>query len=182
MSCRAVQELLPEYVAGRPVPDRERIAGHLSRCESCDAARREIEAVFALLAQAPEAPPSLYGEANTRLALQSEFAAGPLRAERERKRREDMLFRICAAAAAFGTASFGAGTAFFWKSPGLGARMSGWEDFGLVRWMRNAHLLDPLWSGIALAVLLMGGIAAVLPALLQPQRPAGPGRRARREV
>jgi hypothetical protein len=176
MQCRAVQALLPEYVTGRPVPDRERVAGHLCRCEPCDAARRDLEAVFALMAALPEAPDSPYGEANTRFALSTEFAAGPLQVERDHRRREDRLFRACAAVSALGTAALLSGASFRWMKPDGTARLTEWAG-GQFHQIIQA---GPLWPGVAL-IALMGGTAAALPALLQSGRAAVRGR-ARREV
>ena len=175
ISCGAVQALLPEYVAGRPVPDRERVAGHLSRCAACDAARREVEAVFALLAGAPKSPDSLYGEANTRLALRSEFGKGPLATEREIRKREDAMFRLCAGLSVSGTATFASAAVYLWKSPGIGPRIDEWTERGIALAMQG-----PLWPGVAL-LIVMGGMAGMLPAMLQNRSPA-PRRRARREV
>ncbi|MBW3625271.1 MAG: hypothetical protein KY468_17885 [Armatimonadetes bacterium] len=180
MDCRIVLNLLPDYVAGRYVPDRDRIAGHLSRCEACDGSRRELEAVFALLAEVTEPPESLYGEANTRLALQSEFGPGPLRAEAEDRCREDARFRVCASASACGMMAFTGGAAYIWKTPGVGAQMMEWADGGFSQLMHAGSL----WPVAALFFLmsLMGGTAALLPALISNDRSAASSRRARREV
>lgn len=185
MDCGAVQELLPEYVTGRPMADRERVAEHLRRCETCDAARRDLEVVFALLEQTPGPSEPDYGEANTRLALRSEFAPGPLRSEWESLRREDARFRICAAASTLGTMSLAGGAVFLWKTPEWGIwvaelhkQWTGWSGWGVSQATQAGYLLP----GMALAVLLMGGIAALLPALMSPGRRAVHGRRAGREV
>ena len=175
MSCGAVQTLLPEYVAGRHVPDRERVAGHLSRCAACDAARREIEAVFALLAEAPKAPETPYGEANTRLALRSEFGRGPLAAEREIRKREDAMFRLCAGLSVSGTATFASAAVYLWKSPGIGPQISEWAERGIALATQG-----PLWPGVAL-LIVMGGTAGMLPAVLQHRSPVH-RRRVKREV
>ena len=179
IDCRDVLALLPEYVAGRFVPDRERVAGHLSRCIPCDEARRDFEAVFALLAEAPETPETLYGEANTRLALQTEFGPGPLSADREDRRREDALFRLCAALSVSGMATFASAALYLWKSPGVGMRLAEGVERAIAPAM-HAMSMGTLWPGAAL-LIVVGGTAGMLPALLQ-HRATAPRKRVRREV
>ena len=176
MNCRRVRDLLPEYVAGRFVPDRERIAGHLSHCEECDAARRDVEAVFALLAAAPEPPETMYGEANARFALQSEFAPGPLRSMEAMQRREDKRLAVSAALSCTGTALLGMGALYLRRNP--------LTDWSLPEWASNwASLLRTpyaLWMAVA-AFVLAAGLAAMLPALILHAQ-AAPPRRVKRGV
>ena len=47
------------------------------------------------VARLEEPPESQYGEANTRLALQSAFGPGPLRASERDRRREDRYLFVC---------------------------------------------------------------------------------------
>lgn len=177
MNCRHVQDLLPEYVTGRFVRDRERIAGHLSRCEACDTARRELEAVFALLADTPEAPESLYGEANTRLALQTAFGPGPMRSMEEQRSREDRRFRLCAAFSFTGMGLLGISGALFRSSalslPNLpSGSFEGWPS------LTQSPLL---WPTVAL-VMMIGSSAALLPVLIQHARTSTAPPPARREA
>jgi hypothetical protein len=71
IGCRTVQDRLPEYAAGRSVPDGERIAAHLARCDRCAATHRDLTAVFSRLAAVPDSPVPVHGEPNARLALRS---------------------------------------------------------------------------------------------------------------
>ena len=74
IGCRTVQDRLPEYAAGRTVPDAEHVAAHLARCERCAASHRDLTALFARLAAAPEPEVPVHGEPNARLALHAAMA------------------------------------------------------------------------------------------------------------
>lgn len=161
------------------MPDRERVAGHLCRCEGCDEARRDLEAVFALLADTPDLPESLYGEANTRLALQTEFGPGPLHAERGQQRREDLQFGLCAALSALGAAGALAFAAYLRNTPGWAAQWMTWTDRGMAQ-LGQFGLYPPYWPGLGLLIVI-GSLAGMLPALLL-HHAAPPRRRIRREV
>jgi len=165
--CRAVQDSLPEYITGQFVADRERIAGHLSRCEACDDARRELEAVFALLA-APEIPESRYGEANTKFVLKSMYAPGPLRSMEEDRRREDLRFRVCALLSASGAGAFALMIALLWNlRPAL---FSSLPEPLSVDLLRMSFLKYGVTWQAALLFVFIGGLAALLPALVMSAR------------
>jgi hypothetical protein len=74
IGCRTVQDRLPEYAAGRTVPDAEHVAAHLARCERCAASHRDLTALFARLAAVPEPEVPVHGEPNARLALHAAMA------------------------------------------------------------------------------------------------------------
>jgi hypothetical protein len=85
IACRTVQGRLPEYAAGRTVPEAERIAAHLARCDRCAATHRDLTAVFSRLAAVPEPSIPPHGEPNARLALRS-VMTGEEAARRQRGR------------------------------------------------------------------------------------------------
>jgi hypothetical protein len=61
MKCRSVQPLLDEYAAGTlPVPDQERIAGHLSACAACSADLRMIRGFASSEKEKEWAPSPVY--------------------------------------------------------------------------------------------------------------------------
>ena len=186
MNCQAVQESLTEYITGRHVADRDRIAGHLSHCEACDSARRDLEAVFALLQSAPEPPEPSHGEAIARLALRTAFAPGPLRGNEWSRRREDLRLGICSAVSFAGTVLLAVGAVIVRRQPpgwtlDLGQRFDAVRQ-GMVGMDVTALLKGgSLWQW-ALLFLGLGGLAAILPALILSGPPASGGRRARKEV
>ncbi len=185
--CRRALEALPEYVLGRAVTDRDRIAGHLSRCDACDAARREIEAVYALLSEEPEPHPLPSAEVNARFALQNAFGEGPLRVEERNRRREAADLLVCAAVS---LAFTGVATALAFAWRGWGPLASWAPRFptlrgpeGLASLMPTLPLSpSPAWSDALLSVerllgpvsawhlvavfVAVGGLIALMPAVL----------------
>jgi hypothetical protein len=201
MNCRGVRESLTEYIAGRPMParERERVARHLTRCGACDDARREMEAVFALLADAPEPPEPPHGEAIARLAVRTTFAPGPLRANEASRRREDLQLGVCSIFSLAGTALVVlVGMAMREHPPRWAAAVARWAAAhagwapdvgsgiaaarqGTMGWDAGGLLKIGSLGRWALLVLGIGALAAILPALILGVSSPG-GRRARKEV
>jgi hypothetical protein len=176
--CKRVRDALPEYVTGIPLPDRDRIAGHLSYCVECDEARRETEAVFALLEALPEAPVTPHAEANARLALHTAIAPGPLRALEADRRRENLRLAICSFVSFSGTAAAAVGIINLSNAKVTPEAALQWAE------RSGAKLLPSIapWQGLV-AFLLIGGLAAaLLPALILRSPLSSRSRRMRREV
>jgi hypothetical protein len=153
MTCRAVQSILPEYVAGRSLGERDRIAGHLCRCLDCDALRRELEAVFSLLEGLPEPPESPYGERVARLALHTEVSPGPARANQELRRQEDRRQLV----GALGSFLAAAGAVALIVALG-GPKAS---LFTASQWVSGAFQGLTLWQKLPLAVSLLAMVTLV---------------------
>jgi hypothetical protein len=175
--CKGTRDALPEYVTGGYLPNRDRIAGHLSFCEECDTARREMEAVFALLEALPEVPVTPHAEANARLALHTAVAPGPLRALEVENRRENIRLGICSFVSFAGTLAAAMGIFNLSNSKITPEMAVHWAERSLPK------LLPANATGLGVALfLLIGGLTALLPALILHSPLSSRPRRMRREV
>jgi hypothetical protein len=70
IDCRKVRERLPEYAAGRALPEEfSAMAEHLTCCEPCARVHYDLRAVLATLSRLPDPPSPIGGEPAARRAL-----------------------------------------------------------------------------------------------------------------